>query len=68
MVLTASSWRLRDSYRVLLTVFFGLLVLVAEVVVYMGYLNKIEEARQKEYKKTEVKKVIKSYNLIGEEK
>lgn len=65
---TASSWGLRDSYRVLLTVFFGLLVLVAEVVVYMGYLNKIEEARQKEYKKTEVKKVIKSYNLIGEEK
>ncbi|KAI5967579.1 VPH2 [Candida margitis] len=60
---TASSWGLRDSYRVLLTVFFGLLVLVAEVVVYMGYLNKIEEARAKESKKKEVKKVIKTYDL-----
>lgn len=60
---TASSWGLKDSYRVLLTVFFGLLVLVAEVVVYMGYLNKVEEARLREYNKKEVKKVIKSYNV-----
>lgn len=64
---TASSWGLRDSYRVLLTVFFGLLVLVAEVVVYMGYLNKIEEARAREYSKKEVKKVIKSYTLTRDD-
>ena len=43
--------------------FFGLLVLVAEVVVYMGYINKIEDARDKERKKKEVKKVVRSINL-----
>lgn len=57
---TDSSWKLKDSYRVLLCVFFGLLILVAEVVVYMSYLNKIEEAKIKERNKQEVKKVIKS--------
>ncbi|WLF79318.1 Vacuolar ATPase assembly integral membrane protein [Lodderomyces elongisporus] len=60
---TASSWGLKDSYRVLLTVFFGILVLVAEVVVYMGYLNKIEEARAKEKQKKEVKKVVQTFDL-----
>lgn len=57
---TASSWGLRDSYRVLLCVFFGLLILVAEVVVYLSYLNKIEAARQAERSKKEVKTVIRS--------
>ncbi|KAK6197317.1 endoplasmic reticulum-based factor for assembly of V-ATPase-domain-containing protein [Scheffersomyces amazonensis] len=60
---TKSSWNLPDSYRVLLCIFFGLLILVAEVVVYMGYLNKIEEARIRERKKPEVKKIIKSVKL-----
>ncbi|KAK6455460.1 endoplasmic reticulum-based factor for assembly of V-ATPase-domain-containing protein [Scheffersomyces xylosifermentans] len=55
---TASSWGLQDSYRILLCIFFGLLVLVAEVVVYMGYLNKVEQARITERKKKEVKKVV----------
>ncbi|RCK63622.1 Vacuolar ATPase assembly integral membrane protein VPH2 [Candida viswanathii] len=60
---TETSWGLPVSYRVLLSVFFGLLVLVAEVVVYMGYINKIEEARTRERKKKEVKKVVRTYNL-----
>lgn len=55
---TDSSWGLKDSYRVLLCVFFGLLILVAEVVVYMGYLNKISEARTKERTTKEIKSVI----------
>lgn len=55
---TATSWRLQDSYRVLLCLFFGLLVLVAEVVVYMGYLNRVEEARVRERKKKEIKRVV----------
>lgn len=55
---TNSSWGLPDSQRVLLCLFFGILVLVAEVVVYLGYLNKIEEARVTERKKKEVKKVV----------
>lgn len=57
---TESSMRLKDSYRVLMCIFFGLLVLVAEVVVYLGYLNKIEVARAKESQQKEVKKFIKS--------
>ena len=60
---TETSWGLPISYRVLLSIFFGILVLVAEVVVYMGYLNKIEDARVKERKKKEVKKVVRSFNL-----
>lgn len=57
---TDSSWGLPNSYRVLLCLFFGVLVLVAEVVVYMGYINKIEAARTKEKNKKEIKKVIKT--------
>lgn len=60
---TNTSWRLRDSYRVLLCLFFGILILVAEVVVYIGYLNKIEAARVKERQKKEVKRVVRSYQL-----
>lgn len=60
---TDSSWKLKDSYRVLLCVFFGMLILVAEVVVYMSYLNKIEEAKIKERNKKEVKKVVRSVTL-----
>lgn len=55
---TDSSMKLQDSWRVLLSLFFGILVLVAEVVVYMGYLNRIEDAKVRERKKREVKKVV----------
>ncbi|CUM63320.1 uncharacterized protein PRCAT00000891001 [Priceomyces carsonii] len=57
---TETSWRLEIGLRVLLCLFFGLLILVAEVVVYMGYLNKIEEAKLKERKKKEIKTLIKT--------
>ncbi|RLV94747.1 Vacuolar ATPase assembly integral membrane protein VPH2 [Spathaspora sp. JA1] len=60
---TESSWGLPVSYRLLLSIFFGLLVLIAEVVVYLGYLNKIDDARVREKKKKEVKKVIKTVDL-----
>ncbi|EGW32529.1 uncharacterized protein SPAPADRAFT_61593 [Spathaspora passalidarum NRRL Y-27907] len=63
---TESSWGLPVSYRLLLSIFFGLLVLIAEVVVYMGYLNKIEDARVRERKKKEVKKVIRTVDLKKE--
>ncbi|CCE79461.1 Piso0_001526 [Millerozyma farinosa CBS 7064] len=58
---TNSSMRLNDAYRVLLCLFFGLIVLVAEVFVYMSYLNKVEEAKIKERSKKETKKVVKSF-------
>lgn len=57
---TDSSMKLQDGYRILLCLFFGILVLVAEVVVYMSYLNKIEEAKVKERNKLEVKKLVKT--------
>lgn len=60
---TDSSWKLKQSYRVLLCLFFGLLILVAEVVVYMAYLQKVEDAKIKERKKKEVKKVIRSFTV-----
>lgn len=60
---TDTSWKIRDSYRVLLCLFFGILILVAEVVVYIGYLNKIEDARKREQNKKEVKRVIRSVTL-----
>lgn len=60
---TSSSWGLRDGYRVLLCLFFGILILLAEVVVYMSYLNKVEEAKRKERLKREVKKVIRTYTM-----
>lgn len=57
---TDSSMKLQDGYRILLCLFFGILVLVAEVVVYMSYLNKIEEAKVKERNKLEVKKLVRT--------
>lgn len=60
---TDTSWKIKDSYRVLLCLFFGLLILVAEVVVYIGYLNKIEDARTREQNKKEIKRVIRSVTL-----
>ncbi|CCE88747.1 Piso0_001526 [Millerozyma farinosa CBS 7064] len=56
-----SSMRLNDAYRALLCLFFGLIVLIAEVFVYMSYLNKVEEAKIKERSKKEIKKVIKNF-------
>lgn len=60
---TDSSWGIRDSYRILICLFFGILILVAEVVVYLGYLRRVEEAKVKERNKKEVKKVIRSFTI-----
>lgn len=60
---TDTSWKIKDSYRVLLCLFFGLLTLAAEVVVYMSYLNKIDDAKIKERNKKEVKSVVRSVTL-----
>lgn len=60
---TDTSYRFRDVHRVLLCLFFGLLILAAEVVIYMGYLRKVEEARTKERSKVEHKKVVRTFTL-----
>ncbi|QLL30566.1 hypothetical protein HG536_0A03840 [Torulaspora globosa] len=56
---SGSSTRLPLHYRVILCLFFGILVLVAEVVVYNSYLRKISDAKSKERSKKEKKKVVK---------
>lgn len=60
---TGTSMNVQVSQRVFLSLFFGLLVLVAEVVVYNGYLRRMEEAKAKERKKKEVKKVVETVVL-----
>ncbi|KAG7830466.1 hypothetical protein KL920_002104 [Ogataea angusta] len=49
-----------DATRVLLALFASILVLVAEVVVFGGYLRRVDEAKQRERKKKEVRKVVDS--------
>lgn len=56
---TGSSTRLALHYRVIICLFFGILVLVAEVVVYNSYLRKISDAKVKERSKKEKKKIVK---------
>ncbi|XDT32538.1 Endoplasmic reticulum-based factor for assembly of V-ATPase [Nakaseomyces glabratus] len=48
-------------HRIFLCMFFGILVLVAEVVVYSSYLSKIEEAKASEKSKKEHKKLVQKY-------
>lgn len=52
------NYQFNQAYRVLLCLFFGILILVAEVVVFNSYIRKIDEAKIKERKKKEVKKII----------
>lgn len=60
---TDTSWKIRDSYRVLLCLFFGGLVLVAEVVMYIGYLRRLDEARDRERNKKEIRRVVRSIKI-----
>lgn len=59
------NYQFNAGYRVLLCLFFGILVLVAEVVVFNAYIRKIDEARVKESKKKEIKKVIDTVIING---
>jgi hypothetical protein len=52
-----------DSTRTLLSVFGGLGILVAETVVYLGYKNKIQDAKTVERKKKEKTNVISTYEI-----
>lgn len=60
---SGSSSRFPVEIRILLCLFFGLLVLLAEVVVYNGYLQRLNEAKTKEKSKKERKKVIKTIKI-----
>ncbi|GMM35467.1 Vph2 protein [Saccharomycopsis crataegensis] len=55
------------STRVFLSMAFGFLVLVAEVVVYNGYLRRMDDAKQTERRKKEKKKVVKTITIKGGE-
>lgn len=43
-------------------------VAIAEVVVYSGYVRKVAEAKKKEKKKPEIKKIVKTWVIDGNEK
>lgn len=60
---SGSSSRFSVEIRILLCLFFGILVLLAEVVVYNGYLQKLDESKVKERSKREKKKVIKTIKI-----
>ncbi|AJS39960.1 Vph2p [Saccharomyces cerevisiae YJM1083] len=60
---TGSSTNFPVHVRLLLCLFFGILVLVADVVVYNSYLKKLEEAKLKEKTKVEKKKVLSKITL-----
>lgn len=60
---TNSSGYFALEVRILLCLFFGLLILVAEIVVYNSYLNKIEVAKQNEKNKKVKKTIIKTFNI-----
>ncbi|SCU94650.1 LADA_0G10022g1_1 [Lachancea dasiensis] len=57
---SGSSAGMKPHNRIFLCLFSGILVLVAEVVVYNSYLQKIEEARRRERSKVEKKTVVKN--------
>lgn len=56
--------RWNESWRVLLCVFGGLLTLIAEVVVYLGYIRRVNEARSQEQQLKEKTYIISS-EVIG---
>lgn len=56
---SGSSSGMALHYRILISLFFGILVLIAEVVVYNSYLQRISDARAKEKVKIERTKVVK---------
>lgn len=60
---TDSSMRISAPARVLLSLFFGLLVLIAEVVVFNGFLSRVEDARRKETTKKEVRKLVSTVTI-----
>ncbi|AJS35466.1 Vph2p [Saccharomyces cerevisiae YJM1248] len=60
---TGSSTNFPVHVRLLLCLFFGILVLVADVAVYNSYLKKLEEAKVKEKTKVEKKKVLSKITL-----
>lgn len=55
---------LTTGKRLLLSLFASFVVLIAEVTLYMGYLQRIEEAQKEERLKKEIKTVIKHEEII----
>ncbi|KAL8635103.1 MAG: hypothetical protein Q9228_007374, partial [Teloschistes exilis] len=62
--LVASSWSV--PRRLALSMGGSILVAVAEVVVYAGYLGRMKEAREKGKKQIEIKEIVKTW-VVGEE-
>ncbi|KAJ8103002.1 endoplasmic reticulum-based factor for assembly of V-ATPase-domain-containing protein [Lipomyces tetrasporus] len=55
---------LNTGKRLLLSMFAGVVVLIAEVALYTGYIQRIDDARKKEKWKKEVKEVINTVEFV----
>ncbi|KAK9375696.1 endoplasmic reticulum-based factor for assembly of V-ATPase-domain-containing protein [Lipomyces chichibuensis] len=55
---------LTTGKRLLLSMLAGLVVLLAEVTLYMGYIQRIDDARKKEKRTKEVKEVIRRVEFL----
>lgn len=64
--LVASSWSI--PRRLALSMGGSILVAVAEAVVYAGYVRRVKEAREKGKKQVEIKEIIKTWIIGGDEK
>ncbi|KAL8654939.1 MAG: hypothetical protein Q9226_003233 [Calogaya cf. arnoldii] len=64
--LVASQWS--TPRRLALSMGGSILVAVAEAVVYAGYLRRVKEAREKGKKEVEIKEIVKTWVIEGEEK
>lgn len=54
-----------DGFRILLSLFAALIVLIAEVVVFGGYLRKVDDARTKEKKMVENRTIVQTTVIKG---
>ncbi|KAI4221515.1 MAG: hypothetical protein L6R36_006855 [Xanthoria steineri] len=64
--LVASRWS--TPRRLALSMGGSILVAVAEAVVYAGYLRRVKEAREKGKKQVEIKEIIRTWVIGGDEK
>jgi uncharacterized membrane protein YcjF (UPF0283 family) len=60
-----AAWHWDVPARLALSMFSSILVALAEVAIYMGYIGRLQEAKQKERKKVETKEVAESWVIEG---
>lgn len=62
---TGTSTHMNHAYRVLLSLAAALLVLVAEVVIFNGYLRRVDDSRRRERAKVEQREVVERLEFVS---